>query len=166
MAVEHLHSEHWDIDVFPVGVKLRFHDLRHVFASVMLQLGGDSALKFVQRNRSGTTSGMTRFSAWGSWRPELDAQSSVYFALAKQFAEITRRCRLNDLRHTFANNLASDGCNLLIIRDALGHTTTRMSERYAKPSAAALEIMRATLNRRAAAASSRTTRGTTQAANE
>ena len=31
-------------------MKLRFHDLRHVFASVVLQLGGDSALKFVQKN--------------------------------------------------------------------------------------------------------------------
>ena len=80
MAVEHLRSPHWDVYVFParvmlkrkdgrmpvldarnllrelhraadiVGVKLRFHDLRHVFASVVLQLGGDSALKFVQRN--------------------------------------------------------------------------------------------------------------------
>lgn len=80
MAVAHLRSSHWDTYVFParvmpkrkdgrmpvldarnllrelhraadvVGVRLRFHDLRHVFASVVLQLGGDSALKFVQRN--------------------------------------------------------------------------------------------------------------------
>src|SRR5439155_14603439 len=98
-------------------------------------------------------------------RPYSIATIQRYFTLAKQLAGIIRRCRLNDLRHTFASNLASDGCNLLIIRDALGHTTTRMSERYAKPSAAALEIMRATLNRRAAA-SSRTTRGTTQATND
>lgn len=98
-------------------------------------------------------------------RPYSLATIKRYFGLAKQLAGITRRCRLNDLRHTFASNLASDGCNLLIIRDALGHTTTRMSERYAKPSAAALEIMRATLNRRAAAASG-TTRGTTQAVND
>ena len=80
MTVEHLRSSHWDVYVFParvmpkrkdgrmpvldprnllrelhraaevVGVKLRFHDLRHVFASVVLQLGGQSALNFVQRN--------------------------------------------------------------------------------------------------------------------
>ncbi len=80
MAVEQLRSPHWDLYLFParvmpkrknermpvldarnllrelhraagvVGVKLRVHDLRHVFASVVLQLGGDSALKFVQRN--------------------------------------------------------------------------------------------------------------------
>lgn len=98
-------------------------------------------------------------------RPYSIATINRYFALAKQLAGITRRCRVNDLRHTFASNLASDGCNLLIIRDALGHTTTRMSERYAKPSAAALEIMRATLNRRAATASG-TARGTTQSAND
>jgi len=59
--------------------------------------------------------------------------SSATSTLARQLAGITRRCRLNGLRHTFASNLASYGCNLLIIRDALGHTTTRMSERYAKP---------------------------------
>jgi integrase len=80
MAIEQLRSLHWDVYVFAarvmpkrketrmpvldprnllrelqraarvVGVKLRFHDLRHVFASVVLQLGGDSALKFVQKN--------------------------------------------------------------------------------------------------------------------
>jgi integrase len=78
--IEFLRAPHWDVYVFParvmpkrktgrmpvlearnllrelhraaavVGVKLRFHDLRHVFASVVLQLGGDSALKFVQKN--------------------------------------------------------------------------------------------------------------------
>lgn len=73
---------------------------------------------------------------------------SEYYAIAKHLAGITRRCRLNDLRHTFASNLASDGVSLLIIRDGLGHTTTRMSERYAKPSPKALEQMRASLNRR------------------
>jgi len=80
MTVEQLRSPHWDVYIFAarvmpkrkadrmpvldprnllrelhraaalVGVKLRFHDLRHVFASVVLQLGGDSALKFVQKN--------------------------------------------------------------------------------------------------------------------
>jgi len=78
--IEFLRAPHWDVYVFParvmptrktermpvlearnllrelhraaavVGVKLRFHDLRHVFASVVLQLGGDSALKFVQNS--------------------------------------------------------------------------------------------------------------------
>jgi integrase len=78
--IEFLRAPHWDVYVFAarvmparktgrmpvldarnllrelhraaavVGVKLRFHDLRHVFASVVLQLGGDSALKFVQKN--------------------------------------------------------------------------------------------------------------------
>ena len=71
-----------------------------------------------------------------------------YFAIAKRIAGITRRCRLNDLRHTFASNLADEGCNTLTIRDALGHTTARMSERYAKPSDSALEAMRNALNRR------------------
>lgn len=98
-------------------------------------------------------------------KPYSVATINRYYSVAKRLAGITRRCRLNDLRHTFASNLANDGCNLLIIRDALGHTTTRMSERYAKPGDAALEVMRASLNRRATSAAS-TTRGTTRAANE
>lgn len=42
-----------------VGITLRFHDLRHVWASVVLQLGGDSALKFVSNNLGHTTSSFT-----------------------------------------------------------------------------------------------------------
>lgn len=84
-----------------------------------------------------------------------------YFALAKKLAGITRRCRLNDLRHTFASNLASEGLSLLDIRDALGHTTVRMSERYAKPNEHALERMREALNARQQRSSA--TRGATRA---
>lgn len=80
--------------------------------------------------------------------PYSEATLRRYFALAKKFAGITRRCRLNDLRHTFASNLASEGLSLLDIRDALGHTTVRMSERYAKPNDHALERMREALNAR------------------
>lgn len=83
-----------------------------------------------------------------SGKPYSDSTLRKYYAIAKHLAGITRRCRLNDLRHTFASNLASDGVSLLIIRDGLGHTTTRMSERYAKPSPKALEQMRASLNSR------------------
>lgn len=71
-----------------------------------------------------------------------------YFKVAKEVAGITRRCRLNDLRHSFASNLVSDGVPLPVIRDALGHSTTRMTERYAKPNSQALELMRDALNRR------------------
>jgi site-specific recombinase XerD len=70
-----------------------------------------------------------------------------YFKIAKAIAGITRRCRVNDLRHTFASNLATNGCNLVDIRAALAHTSTRMSERYAKPSPERLEAVRAAINR-------------------
>jgi len=80
-------------------------------------------------------------------RPYSESTLRRYFAIAKKFAGITRRCRLNDLRHSFASNLASEGLSLLDIRDALGHTTVRMSERYAKPNEHALERMRDALNR-------------------
>lgn len=81
-------------------------------------------------------------------KPYSESTLRRYYEIAKQLAGITRRCRLNDLRHTFASNLASEGLSLLDIRDALGHTTVRMSERYAKPNAHALERMRQALNAR------------------
>jgi integrase len=65
------------------------------------------------------------------------------FALAKTLASITRRLRPHDLRHTFGCRLASKSVSLQIIAKALGHTTTRMAERYARPSQAA---MRAVVN--------------------
>lgn len=81
-------------------------------------------------------------------QPYSESTLRRYFAIAKRLAGIRRRCRLNDLRHTFASNLASEGLSLLDIRDALGHATVRMSERYAKPNEYALERMREALNSR------------------
>lgn len=57
-----------------------------------------------------------------------------------------RRFRFQDLRHTFASRLASRGVSLQVIARALGHTTVQMSERYARPSQASLEAVRAALN--------------------
>lgn len=81
-------------------------------------------------------------------KPYSESTLRRYYDIAKGLAGITRRCRLNDLRHTFASNLADEGLSLLDIRDALGHTTVRMSERYAKPNAHALKRMRQALNAR------------------
>jgi len=71
-----------------------------------------------------------------------------YFAIAKSIAGITRRFRINDLRHTFASDLASDGFSTLVLRDLLGHTTTKQSERYARPNPQVAEAVRASLERR------------------
>ncbi len=49
-------------------------------------------------------------------------------------AGIERRCRLKDLRHTFGSNLASRGVSLQKIAKAMGHASTRTTERYAKVS--------------------------------
>lgn len=56
------------------------------------------------------------------------------FLLAKELAGITRRFRPHDLRHTFGCRLASRNIGLQKIAKALGHTTTRMAEHYARPS--------------------------------
>ena len=69
-----------------------------------------------------------------------------YFAIAKEVAGITRRLRFHDLRHTFAARLASQGVSIQVISKALGHTSTKMSERYAKPSAESMKAIVAALS--------------------
>lgn len=69
-----------------------------------------------------------------------------HFAIAKEIAGITRRFRFHDLRHTFASTLASRGVSLQVIAKALGHTSVKMSERYARPSQEAMEAIRGALD--------------------
>lgn len=68
------------------------------------------------------------------------------FVLAKKLAGITRALRPHDLRHTFGCRLASKSVGLQIIAKALGHTTTRMAERYARPSGEAMRVVVAALD--------------------
>jgi integrase len=72
------------------------------------------------------------------WRRVPEVRVLRAFETAKKLAGITRRFRFHDLRHTFASTLASQGVSLQVIAKALGHTTTRMSERYARPSEEAI----------------------------
>jgi len=39
--------------------------------------------------------------------------------------------RFHDLRHTFAAHLASNGVEILVLKDLLGHKTLLMTQRYA-----------------------------------
>jgi integrase len=68
------------------------------------------------------------------------------FTRAKVLAGITRRCRLKDLRHTFGSNLASAGVSLQKIAKAMGHASTRTTERYAKPSLESLQEIASALD--------------------
>jgi integrase len=68
-----------------------------------------------------------------------EARVESVFKTAKKLAGITRRFRFHDMRHTFASTLASQGVSLQVIARALGHTTTKMSERYARPSEEAIQ---------------------------
>jgi site-specific recombinase XerD len=47
----------------------------------------------------------------------------------------------HDQRHIFASMLARKGINAFTLRDLLGHTTIRTTERYAGPSAETLEAV-------------------------
>jgi integrase len=70
-----------------------------------------------------------------------------HFAVAKELAGITRRFRLHDLRHTSACKMASAGLPLQVIAKVLGHTSTRMSEWYARPDDAAVRQIAAAMER-------------------
>ena len=52
------------------------------------------------------------------------------FRKAVKFAGI-EDFRIHDLRHTFASWLVSEGVELVKVRDLLGHTSIKMTERYA-----------------------------------
>lgn len=71
------------------------------------------------------------------------------FALAKAIAGITRRFRFHDLRHTAACRLVCLGVSLAVISKFLGHTSIRMTERYARVDLRALEEVRDAFNRQA-----------------
>jgi len=51
------------------------------------------------------------------------------FGMALEFAGI-RDFRFHDLRHTFASHVAMSGVNLYVLKDLLGHSTIKMTERY------------------------------------
>jgi integrase len=69
------------------------------------------------------------------------------FALAKKLADITRRVRFHDLRHTYGSSLASDGLSLAIIGKVMGHMDESTTARYARPDNRVLEAVRQSLNR-------------------
>ena len=70
-----------------------------------------------------------------------------HFSIAKKLAGITRRFRLHDIRHTAASKMSSAGISLQIIAKVLGHSSTRMSERYARPDEVAIRQIVAAMDR-------------------
>jgi integrase len=74
-------------------------------------------------------------------KPYSESTIKRYFTIAKAVAGITRRFRFHDQRHTFASTLASKGINAFTLRDLLGHTSTRTTERYARPSTETFEAV-------------------------
>ncbi len=79
-------------------------------------------------------------------RPYPESTLIRHFEVAKRLAGIRRRFRFHDLRHTFASRLASRGQSLQVIAKALGHTTARMAERYARPDEEAMRGIAAALD--------------------
>jgi integrase len=79
-------------------------------------------------------------------KPLSETRVKKYFKIAKELAGVMRRFRFHDLRHTFGSNLASRGVSLQVIAKAMGHSSTQMTERYARPSREALEEVRRALD--------------------
>lgn len=70
-----------------------------------------------------------------------------YFLFAKRAAGITRPLRPHDLRHSFGSLLRSKGVDLSLIQKAMGHSTYRTTERYARVRVDALAPIRRALDR-------------------
>lgn len=79
-------------------------------------------------------------------KPICTSQVKAFFNIAKSLAGITRRLRFHDLRHTFASRLATAGVPLQVIARALGHASTRTTERYARPGDETVDLVRAALD--------------------
>ncbi len=82
----------------------------------------------------------------GSRIPDIALRRS--FLRAKRIAGVTRRFRFHDLRHTAACTLASAGVSLQVIQKILGHTSSKMTERYVRVNDAAIAEARTALDTR------------------
>lgn len=67
------------------------------------------------------------------------------FTLAKELAEIKRRFRWHDLRHSFGSHLLALGAPLAGVRDQMGHASIESTQRYARPGAAGRAAIRAAM---------------------
>jgi integrase len=77
--------------------------------------------------------------------PYSEARSSPTSRPQKPLPASLGDSSFHDQRHTFASTLVSKGINSFTLRDILGHTSTRTTERYARPSNEALEAVRIAL---------------------
>lgn len=63
-------------------------------------------------------------------KPFLDLKRAFKGACKKAAIE---DLRFHDLRHTFASRLVENGVDLITVKDLLGHSTVKMTERYTHP---------------------------------
>jgi integrase len=77
--------------------------------------------------KSGDVEQESVFSNPSTGKPYSDVKGS--FKKACQKADITG-LRFHDLRHTFASRLVESGADLITVKELLGHSTVKMTERY------------------------------------
>ena len=86
----------------------------------------------------------------GDGNPLAEKTIIRYFAIAKELAGFGKRVfRFHDMRHTYGSKLAREGVNIEFIAASMAHSSTRMTQRYARPGDTALEMVGQALDRAA-----------------
>lgn len=91
--------------------------------------------------------------------PALDGGEGHTVGLQKAWARVRKRAglpdlRLHDLRHTYASFAIADGASLYLVGKALGHSSSRVTERYAHIRGGALDELAEAAGRRITGAKS------------
>ncbi len=132
-----LRNLHWtDVDLREGIIRVKTRKTGH---EAIVSISAECRAALLRCRERGGASAFVFHDHNGKQLPESRIRRA--FLLAKELAGITRRFRPHDLRHTFGCRLASRGVSLQLIARSLGHTTTHMAERYARPSKEAMRAV-------------------------
>jgi len=79
--------------------------------------------------------------------PYSESTLKRYFENAKALAGIKRRFRMKDMRHTYGTLSLNAGANLGALQRSMGHTTSKMTEHYARYQASTIRDLRESIDK-------------------